>query len=233
VIFLKKQLILKIEAHRVHILRRVCNCANCSSEKNTPSAPVDLSLLFVSRDETSGKLIAELIETMPICLMNCRLDSSHRTEPRVIRESIWSSRRSRELIAVYMCDVGSFQPPDAIFDKTERGRDVCCRCPEGVEDECGLSAADLSGAVESTRDRVIWDKPARDLMSAKSLYRARGSDTRLYAKQQNQAFKAKGEAQGQMTILRVLMQCFCGRLICTSDEGPAMGLKRSARARPS
>jgi hypothetical protein len=77
-----------------------------------------------------------------------------------------------------------------------------------VEDECGLSTANLSGAVESTSDRVIWDKPARDLMSAKSLYRVRGSDTRLYAKQENQAFEAKGEAQGQKTILRVPMQWF-------------------------
>ena len=72
-------------------------------------------------------------------------------------------------------------------------------------------------------------------MSAKSQYRARGYDTRLYAKQENQAFKAKGEAQGQKTILRVPMQ-WVGGLICTIDEGPAMGLERSARsarARPS
>jgi hypothetical protein len=91
VIFLKNQLILKIEAYPVHILRRVCNCAKCSSEKNTPSAPVDLSLFFVSCDETSGKLVAELIETMPGCLMNFRVDSSQGTELRVIGKSIWSS----------------------------------------------------------------------------------------------------------------------------------------------
>jgi hypothetical protein len=86
------------------------------------------------------------------------------------------------------------------------GRPGAGKCRKGERKQTlQRSAANLSGAVDSTSDRVIWDKPARDLMGAKSLYRARGSDTRLYAKQENHAFGAKGEAQGPKTILRVPM----------------------------